>query len=84
MSSRAWTVDGASSSRWGTRGGESEQRRLASDPPRGTAALPAGAALFDGDSWPHEGGLVAQGGSSLGTAAVERRSVCQQAEREQG
>jgi hypothetical protein len=57
-------------------------RRSALEPPRGAAALPMGAASFDGDSWPHEGGLAAQGGRSPGTAAVERRRVSQRAERE--
>jgi hypothetical protein len=49
------TVDGASYPRRGTHGGESGRRRSALDLPRGAAALPAGAASFDGDSWPHEG-----------------------------
>jgi hypothetical protein len=68
----------------GARGGESGRCRSASNPPRGAVALPASASLFDGDSWPHKGGLVTQGGSSPGTAAVERRRVWQQAERKQG
>jgi hypothetical protein len=68
----------------GCRGGESRRHRSASVPPRGAMALPAGAASFDEDSWPHEGDLVAQGGSSPGTVAVERRIVLQQAEHEQG
>jgi hypothetical protein len=65
-----------------TSAGESGRRRPASGPPGGAAALPAGAASFDGDSWPHEGGLVAQGGSSPETVAAERRIVWRQAERE--
>jgi hypothetical protein len=77
-------VDGASDPRWGAPGGESGRRRSASDPPRGAVALPAGAASFDRDSWPHDGGLASQGGSSPGTAAVERCRVWQQTEREQG
>jgi hypothetical protein len=77
-------VDGASYPRQGTRGGESRWHRSASDPPRGVVALPTGVASFDGDYWPHEGGLVAQGGSLPGTAVAERRKVWQQVEREQG
>jgi hypothetical protein len=68
-------VVGASYPRRGTRGGESGWRRSALDPPRGAAALPMGAASFDGDSSPHEGGLAAQGGSSPGTAVAERRRL---------
>jgi hypothetical protein len=72
----------ASCPRWGTCGREIGCRRSALEPPRGAAALPMGAASFDGDSWPHEGGLAAQGGRSPGTAAVERRRVWRRAERE--
>jgi hypothetical protein len=77
-------VDGASYPRWGACGEESRRHRSASDPPHGAAALPAGAASFDGESWPHEGGLVAQGRSSPGTAAAEWHRAWQQVERKQG
>jgi hypothetical protein len=84
MSSWARTVDGASYPRWGARGGETGRHWSASDPPRGAVSLSTGAASFDRESCPHEGGLAAQGGSSPGTAATERRRAWQQAEREQG
>jgi hypothetical protein len=70
-------VDGVSYPRRGTHGGENGWHRSASDPPRGAAALPAGAASFDRESWPHEGSLVAQGGSSPGTVASKRSRAWQ-------